>query len=131
MPAPDIFVWNEFAGSSRGLLARPVLPNNIDALRGHITSIEYKVYNVTDGGPPDVGTLDPLDVMLTAPSGKGTWTKDDIGYTFNWPASGDLWALPGKKYQIVLTFTCSNLIATLTGKQFIRVYKVTTYNPIP
>lgn len=129
MPTPDILVWEEWAGSSRGLLSRPILPNNLTALQSNIQSIQAEIYNITDGGEPEVVNLTVADVMLTAPSGKGTWSKDDIGYTFNWPANGDLWPDPSKTYQIVVTFTCNNSIAALTGKSFQRVWRTNTHDP--
>jgi hypothetical protein len=122
----DVMEWDDFANSSRGLLARPILPNNVIALREHIATITYKAYNKTDGGAPVTGSLDPAEVMLTAPSGKNTWSKDQIGYTFLWPAPGTIWDEPGKLYQIVLTFTTT---VALGSKSFDRVYKVTTFDP--
>lgn len=129
MPTPDTLVWDEWAGSSRGLLARPILPNNVVALRTHIASIVAEVYNLTDGGAPEVVPLVVNDVMLTAPSGKDTWGKDQIGYTFNWPADGSLWPDPDKDYKVVITFTCNATIPALEDKEFIRVWQNHTYDP--
>jgi hypothetical protein len=126
---PSVFVWTEFAGNSRGLLARPTLPNNIPALLTHISSIDYKVYDLTTGLPPDEGSLDPADVMLAAPSGKDTWGKDQIGYTLVWPMPGTLISEPNHTYQIVLIFTLNNVIPSLSAKKFTLVWRTDTVDP--
>ncbi len=126
MPIPDIMVWDEFAENSRGLMARPIMPNNVVALREHIATIQAEVYNRTDGGAPTIVPLTVNEVMLTAPSGKGTWNKDEIGYTFLWPADGTLWPDPAKVYQVVIRFTT---VLALGSKQFVRVWRANTFDP--
>jgi len=121
----DSFSFDEYAGSGRGLLARPVLPNNVNCVQSHVASIDYKVIKKSDSSFV-TGTLDPEDVMLTAPSGKNTWPKDQIGYTFNWAMPGTLIPDPNETYQIVITFT---LVPALDGNKFIRIWKATTFDP--
>lgn len=122
----DVYQWEELAESARGLLARPYLPNNVVVLRSHIASITYEVYEVGGSGTPVIGTLVVSEVMLTAPSGKNTWDKDAIGFTFVWEADGSLWPDPDKTYQIVVIFTTT---IALGSKSFKRIWRVTTKNP--
>lgn len=124
----DLFEWDELADSSRGLLARPILPNNVTMLRGHVASIHVKVINRTTMVAVEVD-LDVTEVMLTTPSGKNTWAKDTIGFTFNWAMPGDKIPDSDTVYQIVVTWTMNNVFPSLNGKKCIRVWKATTKNP--
>lgn len=126
----DVLPFSVFAESSRGLMARVILPNNAVAVRADIASIDYEVYNKTDGGVPVTGALVVADVMYTAL--QTDWNKDDIGYTFMWGVDGSLWPTPDKRYRVVLIFT---IIAPFTakpelaGKSFIIAYDANTKDP--
>jgi len=116
------FEFDEYAGSARGLFARPVMPGNIIALREHIQAIKYEVF--LDGG--SLGTpvdLVVADVMLTA---LAEWRLDKIGYSFVFEAPGTLWPLAAKRYRVVVTFTQTSLAG---GKNFILVWQVNTKDP--
>lgn len=98
------FQFSEWAASGRGLRARPIKPDGSAFLQVDIDTISYEVWNVTDKTGPEVGTLDPAEVMLTE---LASWEKDDVGYSFVWYANGDLWPTADKKYRIVVTFLTS------------------------
>ena len=119
----DVYRFKEYAGSGRGLMARPVLPGNRIAFLADIESIDYAVYNTTDGGPAVTGSLVVADVMLAAVD---TWARDGKGYSFLWPAPGSLWPLAGKVYRIVVSF---HLKEDGAGDVFIETWEVTTTNP--
>jgi hypothetical protein len=123
----EVMEWDEIADSARGLLARPILPGNIIALREHIDTITYEIYKVGSSDPPVTGILDVADVMLVAPSGKKTWRKDEIGFTFNWQADGSLWPTAGESYQIIVIFTTKS---TYGSKTFKRIWRVNTKDPV-
>jgi hypothetical protein len=120
----DIFRFEVWAGSARGFLARPILPTNIAALREHIASITYDVYNITDGGAAVSGVLDVNTVMMAALT--KPWKADTTGYSLLWDAPGTLWPLAAKQYRIVLTFTT---VVALGSKSFIEVWEATTKSP--
>ncbi len=119
----DVFRFKEYAGSGRGLQARPILPGNRIAFLVDIDTITYAVYNTTDRGPAVTGTLVPADVMLAAVA---TWARDTKGYSFLWPAPGSLWPLAGKVYRVVVTF---HLVNVDEGDAFIEAWEVTTTDP--
>lgn len=119
----DIYRFDEWAGSGRGLEARPIMPNDIVALLSHIQSITYEVNDILIPGTIVSGSLDPDDVMFEEAQ---AWDKDDEGYTFLWNAPGTLWPTAGKKYRIVVAFVQTALQG---GNTFLRVWEVTTKNP--
>lgn len=128
----DVLEFGVFANSSRGLMARVILPNNIIAYKEHIQSIGYSVKNRTDNTPAVTGTLDPDDVMFSALQLEG-WPSDKIGYTLLWPADGSLWPEADKEYRIALTFVIVNpfpLKPILAGKAFILAYEAETEDPL-
>lgn len=120
----DIFKFNTWAGSSRGLLARPILPNNVVCFRADIQSISYRVVDL-DTLAEVSGMLVVNDVMFTTL--QLPWKPDTTGYTFNWGAPGTLWPLPNKKYRIVLTFLLVPIL--FGGASFILVYEANTKDP--
>jgi hypothetical protein len=97
-------------GSSRGLMARPILANNQPALRSVVSTVGYKVTNLTTGAStPSSGyqSLTPADVFYTAlqtpfPGG------DAFGYSFLWRASGTLWPDASTDYFIDIQFTTTD-----------------------
>lgn len=120
----DIHRFEVWKQSGRGLLARPVLPNNIVATRDMIDSISYAVYDLADVSDPTfTGNLVVADVMLTEPA---TWTIDTKGYTFLWGAPGSLWPNAGT-HRIIITF---NVKPANGGYIFIEVYEATAKDPL-
>lgn len=117
------FKFEEYANSSRGLLARNYLPNNAIAYLANISAISYEIINLTDGLPGVTGSLTVADVMFASLQ---TWTIDNIGYTFLWELPGSLLPLAGKTYRIILTFTTS---VALGSKNFIRTWEADTKDP--
>jgi hypothetical protein len=129
MPA-EIFRWDEFANNGRGLIARPILPNNVAAVADDIASISYKSIRLDTNANIAAGNLVVADVMFSAAQ---PWERDEGGYTFLWPAPGEiLWPLPNKQYRIPVTFVIKNphpIYPVLSGKGFILVWQVNTKNP--
>lgn len=119
----EVLHFAPFAASSKGLLARPILPRNVPALQSHIQSISYAVHNLTDGGAPVTGNLVVATVMQAALQ---PWTLDSIGYSFLWAASGTLWPLADKSYRILVTFTTT---AAEESLQFTLAWQADTSSP--
>lgn len=119
-----IFKFENFNNSAKGLVARPILPNKEIAIRDHIASVAYAVYNITDGGAPTTGDLDVATVMFNLLQ---SWQYDAIGYTFLWDMDGALTPAAPKVYRVVLTFTL--LPAVLGGKSFRLAWESTTKDP--
>lgn len=90
-----------FAGSAKGLTARPIGPDDVEATAANLASITYKSFDEATGLLIASGTLTLADVMLAE---AGSW-KFSPGYTFRWAAPGTLWPLANKSYRIQLTFT--------------------------
>lgn len=125
----EAFAFAEFANSSRGLMARVILPNNVMAVLADIASITYAVYDKTAGTGPVTGTLTVSEVMYATAQ---AWGRDLLGYCFLWPAPGTLWPSPRRRYKVVLTFTMVNpypASPSLAGKSFILVYQPETKDP--
>jgi hypothetical protein len=125
----EILNFKNFHLSSRGLLARIILPNNQVAYRDDISSISYEVKNITDGLPSETGNLTVADVMFNALQ---IWNKDDTGFTFGWAFDGDLIPLPDKSYRFVLRFTIrpDHPVVNLQGKSFVVAYQANTRSPL-
>lgn len=123
-----IYEFTEFAGSGRGIMALPLLPNNVIAYKSDIEAIGYAIYDLTAGGPPVSGAIDPNFTMFDTPI---KWAQSMKGATFNWPAPGTLWPLPNKRYRIVVTFTIIDPHPDLylSGKSFILAWEVITKSP--
>lgn len=119
----EVFKFEEWAGSSRGLMARPVLPSDVIMVQANVAAIGYQVYNITDGGAPLTGTLDVLTVMKTSPQ---TWNRDGKGFTFLHEGDGSWWSLPGKVYRVVISFVTTPILGS---KTLIEVWEVTTKDP--
>lgn len=116
----DIMKFEDWAGSARGLTARLMIGQDI-VYRDQINSISYEIYNLTDGGSPVTGTIDPDEVLFDEL--QTDWGKDLIGYTFLWVVPGTLWNLAGKKYRVVITFTTTS---EHNGVSFVEVWQNTT-----
>jgi hypothetical protein len=124
----DILQFKEFVNSGRGLVARPILPNNISAFRADIATITYTVVNTNDSTSV-AGSLDPNQVMYPSLQ---PWDKDKIGYTFLWGADGALWPVAGKQYRIIVVFTVVNPFPAyplIAGKAFKLVWEADTIDP--
>jgi hypothetical protein len=91
-----------FAGSGKGLTARPIGPDDVEATADNLESITYESFDEATSTLVASGTLVIADVMLEEP---GTWPKDTTGYTLLWPAPGTLWPTADKRYRVQLTFT--------------------------
>lgn len=120
--AADIFRFDEFASSGRGLLAAVMLPQNRLAVAADVATISYEVKNITDGGASVTGSV-PLSTMYAAPQ---EWDRDDVGYTWAWAADGSLWPLANKIYGLVVTFTT---VAGLGPIQFKIAFQINTKDP--
>ena len=118
----DCFAFEQYAGSGRGLMARPRMPTDVDALREHISAIEFEIYNMTDGGVPVTGELGVDESMFDSPR---PWGVDKIGHTFLHPASGAWWPLADKVYRIIITFIPTE-DAVPGAIPFFEVWQVTT-----
>lgn len=95
-----------FAGSAKGLTARPIGPDDVEATADNLASITYESFDEATGDLVASGALVVADVMLAEPQ---SWSEDRVGYTLLWPAPGTLWPLPNKRYRVQLTFTQSGL----------------------
>lgn len=125
----DVFQFSVFASSSRGLMARVILPSNKVAVLSDIAAIAYSVVNKTDNTTAVTGSLSPADVMFATVQ---SWPKDSSGFTFLWAADGSLWPIADKRYKVVITFTIVSpyaLSPLLAGKSFILVYQADTKDP--
>lgn len=123
--AADVLVFEEFAGSGRGLLARPILMNNANASPANISLIEYLVYLLGNPVPVFSGELVIADV-LSATMTPWPNKKDSIGFSFLWPADGDLWPDPGQQYRIIVRFTTTPVLGS---KKFILAWQANTFAP--
>lgn len=131
MPAaPAYMEFEDWVLSSRGLLARIILPAyNQIAVRADIADIDYEVYNREDNSLVTSGSLDVNEVMFTAVQ---TWNRDDKGFTFMWTAPGELWQTPGV-FRIVIKFTIISphpTYPTLSNKSFKLVWQNTAKDPV-
>jgi len=117
----DIFRWDDFASSGRGLIAGPILPQGIMALREHIASITYKVKNLTTLAV----VTDSIDLSYMYSSVQ-PWDRDPNGFTFLWPASGDLWPNANTDYSITIEFITTPLMGNL---KFKLVWRVSAKDP--
>lgn len=126
----DIFQFEQWALSARGLMARPILPNNQPAFSTDIATIGFVVHNVSDNVEIAAGTLDPAVVMY--PTLQKPWKKDLIGFTLLWPFPGSYVPEPGKIIRFKLTPTIINPHgnAQLSGKSFIMVWQADTKDPL-
>jgi len=126
----DVFEFNQFAGSGRGLQARAYLPNNLPILRSYVQSISYEVYNRTDAVSVGNGSLDISLSMFDTPQ---AWRKDNKGFYILWTVPGILWPLPDKQYRSVLTVNLINPFAVypaFAGKSFKLVWQANTKDPL-
>lgn len=124
MPAPiDIFRFEVFANSARGLIARPVMPNNVVAVKSNIASINYTVKDMVTGNLV-TGALDPNLVMFDTAQ---TWKYDKLGFTFLWVAPGSLWPLADRDYAISVVFVQQMLLG---GNSFIEAWRAATKDPL-
>lgn len=117
----EVFKFEEFAGSGKGLLAAPILVDNELAVLDDIDSISYRVIKLSDGSEVS-GSID-LSAMKSTPQ---PWNRDSVGYTFLWNAPGTLWPDPNEKYRIIVTF---NTVPALGGFSFIKIWQVSTVDP--
>jgi hypothetical protein len=101
--ASNILIFEEFAGSGKGFLARPILPNNAPAFRSKIGEIGYTVKNM-NSGVLVTGPLDPAVVMMEALVPWRYETGPNTGYSFLWAVPGSLWPVPGDPYRIVIDY---------------------------
>jgi hypothetical protein len=126
----DIFEFENFVQSSRGLMARPILPNNKAALRADIETVGFVCHNITDNVEIAAGALDPAIVMF--PLLQKPWRKDDTGFSFLWAFPGNYVPDPGKKVRFKITFTIipTHVDPQLQGKSFVMVYQADTKDPL-
>jgi hypothetical protein len=122
----NVLIFEEFAGSGRGLLARPLLPNNITATRTNIGEIGYTIKNLITSSVV-TGVLDPAVVMLASPM---PWKFDPVGYTFFWAAFGTLWPNVNTDYRIVIDFLIEAPGTQLHGFGFKLAYQAKTKDPL-
>lgn len=120
----NVLMFDQFADSGRGLLARVVLPNNVVALRENIGDISYTSY--LDGEEVESGILDVDVVMMEAAV---PWRFDADGYTFFWAAPGELWPESNKPYRVVIDFVVEAPDTQMHGFGFTLVYQANTKNP--
>lgn len=114
--------------SSRGLLARAILPNNAVAVKADIDSIQFSVKKRGSSAPAETGTLNVAEMMLDAPA---PWSKDKKGYTFLWPAPGTLWP-DEAQYRITITLVIKTpypAYPAIAGKAFTFTYQANTFDP--
>jgi len=115
------FLFEEYAGSGRGLIAAPIFLDNLLALRADIDAISFKVIKLSDSS--EVTGSVPLSAMKVAAV---PWDRDDVGYSFLWNAPGTLWPDPNEKYRIIVIFTVT---VALGGYSFIKTWEVSTKDP--
>jgi hypothetical protein len=122
--AQSVIRFDEFPQSVRGLLGRLYLPNNQLATPTNISDIYFTVIDKETNAVLDSGILNPNDVLLATPVGKGAWPKDSIGFNFIWMC--DSWQEAGKTYRIIVYFltTIENVV-----HRIIRIWNVTTQEP--
>ena len=111
-------IWEDGGAS---LMAR-VLGHNAAAItQASVSSITYKVFDLSSGTPPDQvtsGTLTVSSVVFDTYQTDARWTKDSTGYNFRWDAPAS--AFPSwSVYQIEIKFTPSS------GETFFLVFKIT------
>ena len=122
----QVLIFDVFAGSGKGLMARPILPNNSVCFKTHVGTIEYEIYNVTDGDVPVTGTLDPDVVMFSSVQ---PWKYDNGGYSFLWAAFGTLWPEHSKIMRVVVRIQLSIPGSPFDGFVFLMVWQPMTKNP--
>src|SRR5262245_16742057 len=127
----SVLQFSDFVLSSRGLLARPILPvtPSTPAFRADLQAITYAIYDKDASDVlVDSGVLNVADVMYTA---LVPWPKDPIGHTFAWPVPGTVFQDP-HRYRIVITCTIINshpTYPTLSGKAFLMVWQNNVQDP--
>lgn len=125
----DILTFDQFAGSARGLIARPIAPNNVIVTSALIDTITYRVKNLTDNLEPATGPV-PASCLYAAVQ---PWPKDPKGFTFLWEVDGALWPLALKVYRVNVIFTFKNTLAlypNLAGKSFVLAWQANTTDPL-
>lgn len=124
----EVFSFERFAGSGKGLRARPILGDGEAATPENIYSISYRVRNVTDGLTSGSTDLDVDEVLFATAR---AWTKYRNGYTFLFNAPGTLWPDPNKVYRILVTFVPKDANGDAdTQRAFTEVWEVTTTDPL-
>lgn len=123
----EVYTFEEYAGSSRGLLARATLPTDVLATSANINSITYRVKDMTAGGAWSApAALVVADVMFATPQTWSRQTGKGTGYTFRWAAPGSLWPVAGHKYRIEITFVPEDGNGNaLPALAFIEVWEAT------
>lgn len=124
---PDnVLIFEEFANSGKGFLARPVLPDNNPALRVKIGEVSYTVKDMTTGGLV-TGDLDPEIVMMAA---LVTWKYDKIGYSFFWAVPGILWPTAGHSFRVVVDYLVEDPGTQLDGFAFKLAWQNDCVDPL-
>jgi hypothetical protein len=95
-----------FAGSGKGLTARPIGPDDVEATADNLASVTFESFDEVTGLLVASGIIAIAAVML---ADYVPWSKDLIGYSFRWPAPGTLWPAAGGRYRVQVTFTPSDL----------------------
>jgi hypothetical protein len=98
----NVEAFEVFAGSAKGLQARPLNADGSIATSENIASIAYASFDESNGEKVAFGELDVADVMHSSPQ---SWDVDEDGCTFHWPAPGSLWPAADKRYRVQITFT--------------------------
>lgn len=126
----DIFEFEQFSNSARGLMGRPILPNNKPALRQDIAAVGFVVHDLTDNTLVASGQLDPAVVMFTAL--QKPWRKDDVGFSFLWAFPGNYVAVADHKIRFKITFTMidPHPDPQLSNKSFLIVYQADVRDPL-
>jgi hypothetical protein len=126
---PDIQQFEQYLLTSRGLLARPILPNNKPALRADILSIAATVRDITANTEIATGALDPAVVMYTTL--QKPWKKDDTGFSFLWVFPPEYVPVAGHSVRFKIVFTIINPHADpqLSGKPFMIVFQADVKDP--
>jgi hypothetical protein len=123
--AASEFKFEEWAGSARGLCARPIRGQKTPIVAADVQSVRYESWDVDAKTLVASGPLTVADVMLAA---LAPWSYDDVGYTFLWEAPGTLWPVAGKSYRVIVYYTLTPLFNNNT---FIRVWRVKTKGATP
>lgn len=123
----NVVQFEEFADSGRGFLARPILPNNVPAIKANISEITYEVHETGNSTPSASGVLDPAVVMFDEMQ---TWKFDSDGYSFWWAVPGELWPLPNTFYRIIVSFLIEAPGNQMHGKAFKLVWEAQTVDPV-
>lgn len=120
--ADTIFRMTEFAGSGRGLKARPYNGDGTLATSANISSIAWAATNADTGAAVGSGSLSPVSSYMTAAA---TTSDDDpnFEYTFLWDCPGTNWPTAGSVYRVVVVFTPAS------GNPHKHVWEVTAKSP--